>query len=85
MNLDLRAAMGGEWRPSSNQGDFGEQTTAALMIANAGDADSEKSALALLERENSGLRRLVVELLEKNQKLREDMHSRQVPAGCDHR
>jgi len=35
--------------------------------------DFDKSALSLLESENSGLRRLVVELLEKNQRLREQL------------
>jgi hypothetical protein len=35
--------------------------------------DFDQSAILLLESENSGLRRLVVELLEKNQKLREQL------------
>jgi hypothetical protein len=51
--------------------------------ANAADAETEKSALALLELENSGLRRLVVELIEKNQRLREEMHSHSVQAGYE--
>ena len=33
------------------------------------------SALFLLETENASLRRLVVELLEKNQQLREQLHA----------
>ena len=33
------------------------------------------SALFVLEMENSNLRRLVVELLEKNQRLREQLHA----------
>jgi hypothetical protein len=33
------------------------------------------SALFLLEMENANLRRLVVELLEKNQRLREQLHA----------
>ena len=33
------------------------------------------SALFLLETENSNLRRLVVDLLEKNQQLREQLHA----------
>jgi hypothetical protein len=37
--------------------------------------DLDSSALALLESENSGLRRLVVELLEKNQSLREQLEA----------
>ena len=42
-----------------------------------------RRALALLELENSGLRRLVVELIEKNQRLREEMHSHSVQAGYE--
>jgi hypothetical protein len=37
--------------------------------------DFDRSALFLLESENSGLRRLVVELLEKNQQLREQLQA----------
>ena len=87
MNLELRPAMSGEWRPPSRSGeepiDFGEKRAEPLMSANSDDAETEKSALALLELENSGLRRLVVELIEKNQRLREQLHSRRVPAGGD--
>jgi hypothetical protein len=36
-------------------------------------SDFDQSAILLLESENSGLRRLVVELLEKNQRLREQL------------
>jgi len=39
-------------------------------------SDFDQSALSLLESENSGLRRLVVELLEKNQRLREQLLER---------
>jgi hypothetical protein len=35
----------------------------------------DELALALLESENSGLRKLVVELLEKNQRLRDQLHA----------
>jgi hypothetical protein len=38
--------------------------------------DFDQSALSLLESENTGLRRLVVELLEKNQRLREQLLKR---------
>lgn len=44
------------------------------------------SALSLLETENSNLRRLVVELLEKNQQLREELRalgSGRNPAASD--
>lgn len=87
MNLELRTAMAGEWRPPSYPGeepvDFDERTSPALRSAKADSADSERTALALLELENSGLRRLVVELIEKNQRLREKLHSHRVQAGGD--
>ncbi len=40
-----------------------------------GIPDVDRSVLSLLELENSGLRRLVVELLEKNQQLRERLQA----------
>ncbi len=87
MNFELRPAMAGEWGPGSCPGegpvDFDAKTIPALVVANEDDADSRKSAFALLELENSGLRRLVVELLEKNQKLREQMQAHLGPAGGD--
>jgi len=49
-----------------------ETPAAREAIADSGTIpDFGKSALYELELENSGLRRLVLELLEKNQKLRE--------------
>ncbi len=80
MNFQLIPAMAGEWRSPSRPGeeptDLGETRTEALISANSNDAGTEKSALTLLELENAGLRRLVVELIEKNQRLREELHSR---------
>jgi hypothetical protein len=37
--------------------------------------DFDRSALVLLESENSGLRKLLVELIEKNQQLREQLEA----------
>jgi len=58
---------------------------AELQIAQGSvdEADFERAAVTRLELENFGLRRLVVELLERNQMLREEMRSRYVLSGCD--
>ena len=46
----------------------------AVSLANPdSNPESEAAVLALLELENSGLRRLVVELLHKNQQLRDQI------------
>jgi hypothetical protein len=78
--------MSGEWRPPSSPAeepiDF-EKIALAPRNANPDSAETEKSALALLEMENSTLRRLVVELIEKNQKLREKLRSGQGSVAGD--
>jgi hypothetical protein len=83
MNFELKPATAGECRlplyPGGEPVHFGEETTPPPV--NTGDVETEKSAFALLRLENSSLRRLV-ELIEKNQRLREKLYARCVqPEG----
>jgi hypothetical protein len=58
----------------SHAGGFGHESMQPFADA----SDFDRSTLLLLESENAGLRRLVVELIEKNQKLREQLDAANV-------
>jgi len=51
---------------------------AAVNAEPCSGCQNREIALYQLEKENSGLRRLIVELIEKNQQLREQMGARPI-------
>jgi len=53
----------------------GQRVTGSSSTQVPGTSDSSTTQLSLLESENSSLRRLIVELLEKNQLLREQLRA----------